>query len=258
LGRPGWHIECSAMAEKHLGVSFDIHGGGIDLVFPHHENEIAQSEACHNSPMAKYWMHNGHLSVDGQKMSKSLGNVVIVQDMMGKFSGQVVRWALLSSHYRQPLDWNSSLLIQSKAALDRVYGALETYPELWSEEFNFEYVDAECFASLCDDLNTPLFFAGIHQLVHAVHTLDEKKAMQKTLFHTLRLVGFLKPTIEDWFHEPSNESKITVSEVEALLQQRLDAKLNKNFQKADAIRELLLKSKVVVQDGPQGQKWRRQ
>lgn len=251
LGRPGWHIECSAMSAKHLGQSFDIHGGGIDLVFPHHENEIAQSEACHGCRMSSVWMHNGHLSVNGQKMSKSLGNVVLVQDLIGRVPGQVVRWALLSSHYRQPLDWNEALIQQSKAALDRIYTALEGCVDGDSEP------SEEALAHLYDDLNTPAFFANIHELVHAINTTKEKHDLQLKLIATLKAVGFLTDSIEDWWHQPTKTSTISKTEIEQLLEDRLDAKQQKNFQKSDEIRVFLLEKGVEVKDSPEGQKWRR-
>lgn len=261
-GRPGWHIECSAMSAKHLGETFDIHGGGIDLVFPHHENEVAQSTACHDKLMANIWMHNGHLSVNGQKMSKSLGNVVIIQDLMHKIPGQVVRWALLGSHYRQPLDWTSELVHQAQAALSRLYTAVESLPkEEWESELDKTKIDTEVLNALYDDLNTPLAIKRLHELAHDINTAlseDNKIHLQKVLLHSAHLIGFLTITPNEWFRGSISSSAISETEVQEYLEQRKAAKIAKDFKAADAIRDMLKSKGIIIKDTPNGQEWRRE
>lgn len=261
-GRPGWHIECSAMGLKHLGETFDIHGGGIDLAFPHHENEIAQSEACHDAVMAHVWMHNGHLSVSGQKMSKSLGNVIIIQDLMHTLQGQVVRWGLLTSHYRQPLDWTPDLAQTSLVALNRIYTALETLPgEMWVNSADFKQVDKDVLAALQDDLNTPAAFARIHELVHSINTAattDDKLTLQTTLLHTTKFLGFLSTSVSAWFKEALSDGAISADEIERYLDQRQAAKTAKDFKTADEIRDILKSKGVIIKDTPNGQEWQRE
>ncbi len=258
-GRPGWHIECSAMSAKHLGKTFDIHGGGIDLVFPHHENEIAQSAACHDAPMANVWMHNGHLSVNGQKMSKSLGNVIIIQDLMNKIPGQVVRWGLLSSHYRQPLDWTPELAHTSQAALNRIYTALKTLPEgAWVSSGS---VDADILKSLNDDLNTPAAFARLHELVHSINTAanpEDKLRNQLNLLATAQFMGFLAVTPTEWFRGALSDDALSEVEIERYLEQRQAAKAGKDFKTADDIRDILKSKGVIIKDTPAGQDWQRE
>lgn len=258
-GRPGWHIECSAMSAKHLGKTFDIHGGGIDLVFPHHENEIAQSAACHDAPMANVWMHNGHLSVNGQKMSKSLGNVIIIQDLMHKIQGQVVRWGLLSSHYRQPLDWTAELAHTSQAALNRIYTALETLPE--DQWFSKGSVDADVLKALNDDLNTPAAFVRLHELVHSINTAansENKLRDQLSLLATAQFMGFLTETPDQWFRGALSKDALSEAEIEQYLEQRHAAKAAKDFKAADDIRDILKSKGVIIKDTPTGQDWQRE
>jgi cysteinyl-tRNA synthetase len=261
-GRPGWHIECSAMSAKHLGETFDIHGGGIDLVFPHHENEIAQSTACHDKLMANVWMHNGHLSVNGQKMSKSLGNVVIIQDLMHQIHGQVVRWALLGSHYRQPLDWTQELVHQSTAALNRLYTAVESLPYTeWEAEVDKTYIDEEILRALCDDLNTPLVAKRLHEIAHNINTAlseDNKTYLQKILLNSARIIGFLTITPHEWFRGSLSSTAITEEEIQKYLEQRNIAKIAKDFKTADAIRDTLKSKGIVIKDTPNGQEWQRE
>lgn len=261
FGRPGWHIECSAMSETHLGDTFDIHGGGIDLVFPHHENEIAQSVACHDAPMANVWMHNGHLSVEGKKMSKSLGNVIIIQDLMHNIKGQVVRFALLSSHYRQPLDWTHELVAQSQAAINRMYTALKDLDVVeWDKPLMLENVQADALVALQDDLNTPLVFKHMHDLVKQVNTAtaDDKYAAQVRLLHTGKLLGFFSVLPTEWFQATAIEDAEFLARVEALLAQRLEAKERKDFVAADNVRDALKAMGVRVIDTPKGQEWQRE
>ncbi len=261
-GRPGWHIECSAMSAKHLGKTFDIHGGGIDLVFPHHENELAQSAACHDAAMANFWMHNGHLSVEGQKMSKSLGNVIIIQDLIGKVPGQVVRWGLLSSHYRQPLDWTAELEQQSYAALNRIYTALNTlHVSDWESDVELQNISEGVLTALQDDLNTPLVFKYLHDLVHTINTAEneaDKYAAQKILLNSAKFMGLLRESSDDWFRGQISEGGITEAEINKLLEFRRLAKQNKDFQKADLIRDQLKSEGVSIKDTLEGQEWRRE
>ncbi|QOL20215.1 cysteine--tRNA ligase [Candidatus Bodocaedibacter vickermanii] len=261
-GRPGWHIECSAMSSKHLGETFDIHGGGIDLVFPHHENEIAQSTACHDAPMANVWMHNGHLSVNGQKMSKSVGNVIIIQDLMHTLNGQIVRWGLLSSQYRQPLDWTQELVQNSHAALNRLYTALETLSdELWTPlSIDYQNIDTVVLSALQDDLNTPAAFARLHELVHAINTAvnaQDKFQLQTILLNTARFMGFLTVSANEWFRGALSIDAISESEIQDYLDQRQAAKLAKDFKTADDIRDTLRSKGVIIKDTPTGQEWQR-
>jgi cysteinyl-tRNA synthetase len=250
------------MSAKHLGETFDIHGGGIDLVFPHHENEIAQSTACHDQSMSNVWMHNGHLSVDGQKMSKSLGNVIIIQDLIHRIPGQVVRWALLSSHYRQPLDWTSDLVHQSYTSLNRIYTALQSLPnEEWNVSLDAQHMDVGILTALEDDLNTPAVFTRLHELVHTINTTmleKEKIQFQKTLLHTGRFMGFLKINSEEWFQGSLSSDDISKSEIERYLEKRNAAKIAKNYKRADEIRDFLKSKGIVIKDTPQGQEWQRE
>lgn len=261
FGRPGWHIECSAMSETHLGDTFDIHGGGIDLVFPHHENEIAQSVACHDAPMANVWMHNGHLSVEGKKMSKSLGNVIIIQDLMHEIKGQVVRFALLSSHYRQPLDWTQELVAQSQTVMNRMYTALKGLDASeWGKPLALENIQADALAALKDDLNTPLVFKCLHDLVKQVNTSEgaQKRHAQLVLLNTGKLLGFFEQTPEEWFNVAGADNVDFAKLVEELLAKRLEAKQAKDFAAADAVRDELKAMGVKVVDTPGGQEWYRE
>jgi cysteinyl-tRNA synthetase len=278
-GRPGWHIECSAMIEKTLGLPIDIHGGGIDLVFPHHENEIAQGVCAHghahgeasHDEYSRYWMHNGFLTVDAEKMSKSIGNVLLLHDLVKSMPGEVVRWALLSAHYRQPLDWNRSLLDQSRKNLDRLYGvlrdanaALADFDVSTLEEAEMELAEnalGPVLDALEDDLNTPGAIAQIFALGNALRELlsdDEADigdvAMARwSLTEAATLLGVLSLTPEAWFEGGDPALK---AEVEGLLAERVTARAEKNWAEADRIRDRLTALNVVVMDGPTGATWR--
>ena len=236
-GRPGWHLECSVMSEKYLGKKFDIHGGGLDLIFPHHENEIAQSRCNNNtSSFANYWIHNGFVTINKEKMSKSLGNIITISDAVKKYSGQVVRLALLSAHYSQPLDWNDDLLNNQKSILNKWYNLY-----LDKQDHNFIIDDI-----LLDDLNTPGYIAKIHELYNAATKGDEKKKIEFN--QACRFLGLFSETKKDW--ESFKKSKIKVSESYILkkIEERTVAKNKGNFSLADKIRDELLSEGILIED----------
>ncbi|MBV8687325.1 MAG: cysteine--tRNA ligase [Alphaproteobacteria bacterium] len=234
-GRPGWHIECSAMIERHLGRTIDIHGGGLDLIFPHHENELAQSRCAHQgTPLARYWVHNGFLSMAGsEKMSKSLGNVVTVGELLEQgHKGETLRLALLSAHYRQPLEWSDQLVAQSKATLDRLYRA--------AGDAEGGDVDVGVLSALCDDLNTPLALSRLSAV--------EDPAVLRA---SGRLLGLLATSSSGWFQGEGD------GRIDALVAARAEAKRDRDFAEADRIRAELAGEGIVLEDGPQGTTWRR-
>jgi len=251
-GRPGWHIECSAMAASVLGETIDIHAGGLDLIFPHHENEIAQSECAHGKPMARYWLHNGFLAMDSEKMSKSLGNVKLIHDLRQHFDGETMRFALLSAHYRGPLDWTEALLVQSKATLDRLYNALRRMKDVEAAEFP---EPAGVVAALCDDLNTPLALAELSRLAGEANKADEADwpKMKAELLAAGELLGLLQREPEDWARGDKGEA----ARIDALVAARFEARRDKNFAEADRIRKLLTEEGVEIMDGATGSTWRR-
>ena len=257
-GRPGWHTECSAMAEKTLGLPFDIHGGGRDLTFPHHENEIAQSccsSADINNPKSyvNYWMHNGFVTVNGEKMSKSLGNISLVKDLTDSNHGEVVRLALLSSHYRQALDWNEKIIHQSKKLLDKLYSLLN---ELKDVDPVSEIKMSDKFISpLLDDLNTPGLIASLNKMAKDFNSIseDELPLFKSNLIRATNLIGVCQSNYEDWMSAKNrnlDEEKINI-----LISERLEAKKIKDFERADQIRQELLDMNIEIKDGPQGTEW---
>jgi cysteinyl-tRNA synthetase len=278
-GRPGWHIECSAMIEKTLGLPIDIHGGGHDLIFPHHENEIAQGlcshkggGADHAETYARYWMHNGFLTMDAEKMSKSLGNVRLVHELIERFPGEVIRWALLSAHYRAPLDWTDDLLEQSHRTLDRLYQSLQDAARETGRSAATPFADAALeaqalagaeavVAALEDDLNTPAAMAALSVLAtslrQAVTTkLEDAAVKQRTLVLAGGLLGFLQADPGAWFEGGADEALKT--QVEALIAARAEARRAKDWPAADRIRAELTDLGVEVLDGPGGTAtWRR-
>jgi len=264
-GRPGWHIECSAMIEETLGLPIDIHGGGIDLVFPHHENEIAQGVCAHGhahsdaapAEYSRYWMHNGFLTVDAEKMSKSIGNVLLLHDLVQTMPGEVVRWALLSAHYRQPLDWNQSLLDQSRKNLDRLYGALRRAADV---EAMGDMPSPEFLEAISDDLNTPGAMSKLFALsseIERAMTAGDLNAVgiaKAELLASGAILGVLLSTPDQWFEGGADDALKT--EVEGLLAERVTARAAKDWPAADRIRDRLTELNVVVMDSPTGATWR--
>ena len=255
-GRPGWHIECSAMAAKHLGKTIDIHGGGIDLQFPHHENEIAQSECAHGETMANYWMHNGFLDMAGEKMSKSLGNVVLLNDLLKDWDGEVIRFAMLSGHYRAPLDWTTDLLEQAKATLNRIYGSLR---RVWDAEGG-QARDRGVRDALKDDLNTPIALAELSRLSGAANGAADRKdqaAMAEARADLLAagaLLGLLTNSPAEWEQGGDSDEN---ARIDALVAARVQARADKDWAEADRIRDELAAEGIEIMDGATGATWRR-
>ena len=258
-GRPGWHIECSAMAEKHLGRTIDIHAGGQDLVFPHHENELAQSRCAHDGePFARYWLHNGFLSLDNTKMSKSLGNVLLVHNMVKTIPGEVIRLALLNAHYRQPLDWSDDSLEAARKMLDRLYGAVRGV-EITDEARSKSEPSASVVAALEDDLNTPKALAEMFNLARVLNKAtdeDERRELAAELLASGDLVGLMQKDIEEWF-SGGDGGALSAEEIEKLLQQREAARAERDFAAADTIRDNLAAAGITIEDGAAGTRWRR-
>ncbi|WP_242164517.1 cysteine--tRNA ligase [Lysobacter sp. M15] len=254
-GRPGWHIECSAMAEAHLGDTIDIHAGGVDLQFPHHENEIAQSECAHGGrPFARYWLHNGMLTFAGTKMSKSLGNIEKIHDLVRAHPPEALRYALLSAHYRQPLDWSESLIEQSVRTLDRLYGTLR---DLGTIEVA-PAIPASIEAALDDDLNTPAALAEIARIAGEARKgvdTSERERLKRELLGAGLALGLLQQTPAAWFGRgASNDDD---ARIQALIDERITAKKVRDFARADAIRDQLAGEGILLEDTPQGVRWKR-
>ena len=253
IGRPGWHTECSAMSEKTLGLPLDIHGGGRDLIFPHHENEIAQSccTAAENSnpeSYAKYWMHNGFVTIDGEKMSKSLGNIILVNELTQKYHGEVIRLALLSTHYRQALDWNDNVIHQAKKLLDKLYSLLNELNDVKESK----EPDNDLIEILLDDLNTPGLMANINKLLKNAESLEEGD--KPNLKSNLLLIGKLMGILEDRsYNQISSEFK---DKVDNLIEDRSNAKKKRDFELADKIRSELKDLGVEINDSPEGTTWK--
>ena len=284
-GRPGWHIECSAMVEAHLGVTIDIHGGGQDLKFPHHENERAQSVCAHGgAPLARFWLHNGFLDIDQEKMSKSLGNVLLVRDLLAEAPGEAIRYALLGAHYRKPLNWSTATLDRAKQALDRFYLTLRDLPG--PNQAPADTMPKNVLAALEDDLNTPQAFAKLRTLARQANASDDparRRALKAELLAGGRLFGLLEQDPESWLQaggrkpaltgygaitEPADTiagrgtvgklgAEIDAAEVERLVELRVAARQAKNFAEADRIRDQLAAAGVILEDGPAGTRWRR-
>ncbi|HUZ14073.1 MAG TPA: cysteine--tRNA ligase [Caulobacteraceae bacterium] len=253
-GRPGWHIECSAMIQETLGLPIDIHGGGNDLIFPHHENEMAQGLcADHAGAYANYWLHNGFVNFGEAKMSKSLGNVVLVHDLVSKVPGEAIRWALLSAHYRQPLNWTGEVLEQAVKSLDRLYGALRRAADVAEAPGE---ADAAFIEALQDDLNTPRAYAELFSLAQRLETArGAARAQAKAdLLASARLIGFLRAEPQAWFQGSADPT--LKLRIETLLGERDAARAARDWDRADRIRGQLAALNVEVMDGPSGPTWR--
>jgi len=249
-GRPGWHIECSAMSEKLLGKNFDIHGGGQDLIFPHHENEIAQSECANNEKFANFWLHNGFVNVEGNKMSKSEGNFVTVNQLKQKYQGEVIRLAMISTHYRQPLNWTENNLIECKKTLDKWY-------QLISENnfsFDNEKISSEVINALEDDLNTPKAISVLHQLYKDCKSNDRNTV--ETFLSSANFLGILMHTSSEWLSWGKEKLSIDEKQIELLISERKSARDNGNFEKADKIRNDLEHKGILLEDNEGKTTWR--
>jgi len=254
-GRPGWHIECSAMAKTYLGEVFDIHAGGLDLIFPHHENEIAQSCCAHGtSHMANYWLHNGFVTMNDEKMSKSLGNIITVEEATSRYRPEVVRAALLSAHYRAPLDLSDSTMQDAHNSLDRLYRAAGT------AEISDDRVDDEFLACLCDDLNTPAAMARLHELARLANKGDQAAAM--ALKSSAALLGLLWQGADAWAKgadsvSGGDDKRLDDAAIDAEIAARNAARAARDFDKADDIRDALADAGIILEDGQNGTSWRR-
>jgi len=250
-GRPGWHIECSAMSAAHLGEIIDIHAGGQDLVFPHHENEIAQSRCAHGSEVfARYWMHNGFVTVEKRKMSKSLGNTLIVHELLKAWPGEVLRYVLLSAHYRQPLDWSDKVLEQAQATLDRLYGLLRDHDRGESID-----VDPDVLEALEDDLNTPTALAALNQIARRISAAETGAEAAACLRVSGQLLGLLQHAPAEWFSGRQVDTALSEAEIESLIEARKAARARRDFAAADRIRDDLAERGIVLKDSPDGTSW---
>ena len=256
-GRPGWHIECSAMSRKIFSSSIDIHGGGMDLIFPHHENEIAQSEcAFHNEKYANYWVHNGHVTIDGQKMSKSLGNIIRVRDLLKKEPGEVVRFALISTHYRQPLDWTSESLQRARQSLDKIYRVLMDF-QLNSAKSPIQPNSNRIKEALSSDVNTPEALSVMFKVCKEIKN-SKKSEGRSELLQELRdgadLLGLLKESPDAWL-KSSDSVQLDENEIMKYISRRNEARKNKDFKTADKIRDQLIEKNILLKDGAKGTDW---
>ncbi len=262
MGRPGWHIECSAMANKYLGETIDIHSGGQDLIFPHHENEIAQSEAANGAPFANYWLHNGYINVDNVKMSKSLGNFFTVRDVAEKFDYSVIRFFMLSAHYRNPINFSDELLTQAKAGLDRIKTCAENLEFLLSNskedgeviETEFDTLKQRFIDAMDDDINTADAISVIFDLVKHINVSVNENTSQAILSEPLALLTELAGVLGI---ELITSKELLDSDIEALIEERTQAKKDKNFARADEIRDTLKDMGIILEDTRQGVKWKR-
>jgi len=266
-GRPGWHIECSAMSCELLGQHFDIHGGGADLQFPHHENEIAQSEgALYGSrpvtnPFVNYWMHNGHIRVNQEKMSKSLGNFFLIRDVLQQFDPEVVRFFMLRAHYRSPINYSDSQLEEARTGLVRLYTAINTNEQHASKNLEPVAKWVKRFGeAMNDDFNTPEAIASLFDLASEINrasNANTKQELSQTLKHLAGMIGLLQRSPNEFLQSGTPHTGMSPAQIEEQIAARHAAKLNKNFKEADAIRERLLNDGVVLEDKPSGTVWRR-
>lgn len=255
-GRPGWHLECSVMAEKHLGKTIDIHAGGQDLIFPHHENEIAQSCCAHDGkPMANVWMHNGFINIDGEKMSKSLGNFRMVNDLLEHYPGEVLRFVILSAHYRSEQSFSAELLDSAWRSLDSLYGYLRSS----KRALPIVNKSGVGYKALLDDLNTPMAVSELHRLAKQMHTAvgPDQASLSSELLGLAELMGLLQNDPEEWFTLARGAGDISKQDIEMLIAKRQQAKNDKDYSGADQIRQSLLDQGVVLEDSRAGTQWRR-
>ncbi|GHE41819.1 cysteine--tRNA ligase [Vulcaniibacterium thermophilum] len=257
-GRPGWHIECSAMAARHLGQTIDIHAGGVDLQFPHHENEIAQSECAHGQrTFARFWLHNGMLTFGGAKMAKSVGNIQRVHDLVRAHPPEALRYALLSAHYRQPLDWSDALIEQSVRTLDRLYGTLRDLADVAVPAVSGADIPPAIDAALDDDLNTPAALAELSRIAadaRKAERADDRARLKRELLAGGFALGLLQQDPAAWFARGAQDDD---ARIQALIDERAAAKKARDFARADAIREQLAGEGILLEDTPQGVRWRR-
>ena len=261
-GRPGWHLECSAMIAAHLGDSIDIHGGGRDLIFPHHENELAQSccvQGC-DSPQdwVRYWMHNGYVNIDGEKMSKSLGNFRTVRELLNRYRGEVIRFALLSAQYRSELDFSHELLEQSRASLDSLYGFLRDHADV-EVDAAINIKSEAVYQALLDDLNTPVAISELYALSKGLSSAssEEKVRLKSIVLKAGELLGLLQQDPDHWFQQTDGDGGLSAEEIESLIAERQQAKLDKNYARADQIRQHLDDQGVLLEDSREGTRWKR-
>ena len=244
-GRPGWHIECSSIIKTYLGETIDIHLGGNDLIFPHHENEIAQSNCAHDGKsLSKYWIHNGFISMNKEKMSKSVGNIILVNDILKNYTGEAIRLAMLTTHYKQPLNWNENILIQANKNLENFYDVI-------GDKKNFESIEPpkKFFDALLNDLNTPEALKELYELSKNKNTKDQLKSAANYL-------GILQLTKTEWINQRKKIKNLDQKKIEKLIDNRNKARKEKNFVEADKIRDKLTLDNIILEDSPSGTKWR--
>ena len=259
-GRPGWHIECSAMIHRHLGDVIDIHGGGQDLIFPHHENEIAQGCCAHGTEYVRYWLHNGYINIDGEKMSKSLGNFRLVRELLKHYRGEVLRFALLSAHYRSPLNFSEELLQQAESALDTLYYALLGRGETVTPDAGYQLPeDHPVLVALRDDLNTSEAISALHAIAARLNKaeLADKSALKAELLASAALLGLLNEDPTAWFQNKGSSDGLSNEDIDALVEERNAAKKAKNFARADEIRDQLKAAGIQLEDTREGTRWSR-
>ena len=261
FGRPGWHLECSAMSEKTLGLPFDIHSGGMDLVFPHHENEIAQSCAAHNKAddvksFANFWFHNGFVNVEGEKMSKSIGNIRLVHELVKEYKGEVLRMTLLSAHYRQPLNWTKSIIKQNSTMLERLYRALKDLENI-DAYAKSNTISSNIIEGLYDDLNTPKVIAELNVLSNQISSANENKKIEIkfNLLEVGKILGILQENPDKWLGYGKSEN-LEETMIEGLIKNRNEARREKNFDMADKIRDQLKEMGIEIEDTSDGTIWR--
>ncbi|MBF0265444.1 MAG: cysteine--tRNA ligase [Gammaproteobacteria bacterium] len=267
-GRPGWHIECSAMSTHCLHEHFDLHGGGLDLQFPHHENEIAQSEACTDQKFVNYWMHNGFVKIDDEKMSKSLGNFFIIRDVLKVYAPEVIRYFILNSHYRSALNYSDDNLDKAKASLSSLYNTLIGFDdddltnESSKEQINDDNAYSKSFfKAMDDDFNTPKAIAVLFEITHDIHKASDQNKKLKLAIRLKHLAGFLgllQQSAESFLQSGvGDDGQLSAEKIEQLIQDRATAKADKNWAECDRIRDLLQADGVILEDGPEGTRWRR-